>query len=332
MNSNLASINNRKLIGGSTDNLMCISPLKHKWANEFWEVMSANTWFPAEVDMSRDIKQYRSEEITDAERGAFDKALAFLSNLDGIQFNNLAKNIGKYITSPEVSMCIGRQVFEEANHVRAYSLTIEAIAMNPMDIYGLYSTDSILAKKNDYITRQSDILGDDYSPRNFALAVVANIILEGIYFYSGFLTFYTLARSGKMLGSADQIRFIQRDEVVHLNLFVKMFQTLQVENPEIFDDNFYNDVRVLFDEGVKLEATWGKHIIKDGVLGLTDAIVDDYIRYLADERMKMIGMQPMYNVKNPVEWVTEFSNINNMESNFFEAKVLSYSVGGALEW
>lgn len=329
---NSLNINDRRLIDGPQSKLMCVSPIKHTWADDVWKVMCANSWFPAEVDMSRDIKQYRSGIMTDAQKGMFDKALAFLSNLDGIQFNNLTFNIGRYITSPEVSMCISRQSFEEANHVRAYATMIEAIAADPHYIYGMFATDGVLAKKNDYIMRQSEILGEDYSPRNFALAVVANIILEGIYFYSGFLAFYTLARSGMMLGSADQIRFIQRDELVHLSLFVKMFETLKVENPDIFDENFNNDVYKLFNEAVELETTWGKYLIKGGVLGLTDDIIDDYIRHLADDRLALIGLAPMYNVQNPVSWVEGFSSINGEEANFFESKVKSYSVGGSLEW
>ena len=323
-------INKRRLIDGPIDKLMCVSPLKHTWAREVWKVMCANSWFPAEIDLSRDVKQYRT--LTDSEKWAYDKGLAFLSNLDGIQLNNLTGNIGRYITSPEVNMCITRQAFEEANHVDSYATMIEAISANPHDIYMMFARDGVLSKKNDYIMRQSEILGEEYTPRNFALAVVANIILEGIYFYSGFLTFYTLANSGKMLGSADMIRFIQRDELVHLSLFVRMFETLRVENPEIFDESFFEAVNVLFKEAVELEASWGKYLIKGGILGLTDTIIDGYMQWLADERLKLMGLPKIYGTKNPVEWVVEFSNINGEESNFFESKVKSYSAGGALAW
>lgn len=326
------AVNNRRLIGGVEDKLMCMSPLKHPWALEIYDVMIANTWHPTEVDMGRDIKQYRGNDLTDGERGAYDKALAFLSNLDGIQFNNLADNIGRYITSPEAKLCIARQVWEEGNHVMSYLKMVDAISARPQEIYTMFARDGILAKKNDYITRQSELLGNEYSPRNFALAVVSNIILEGIYFYSGFLTFYTLARSGKMLNSADMIRFIQRDEVVHLNLFVHFFNTLRKENPEIFNAQFEADVRRLFKEAKDLEATWGKYIIKGGVLGLTDTIVDGYLESLVDKRIGMIGYSPVYGTKNPVEWVEKFSDINNEEANFFESKVKAYSTGGALKW
>lgn len=327
------NINDRRLIGGPTNNLMMISPLKHAWARDIWKVMLANTWFPEDVDLSRDIKQYRSNELTDGERLGYDRALAFLSNLDGIQFNNLTNNIGRYITSPEASMCISRQSWEEALHVDSYSVVIEAVTDNPRRIYEMYETDDVLAAKNEYILRQSEILGTDYSPRNFALAVIANLLLEGVYFYNGFLFFYTLASGGKMLGTADMIRYINRDEGgTHLNLFVFFLKTLQIENPEIFDEQFWRDADELTDIAVELEATWGIHMIEKGVLGLTDTIMRAYPKHRANCIYSMIGRTPRYDVKDPVPWVVKFSQPNQSEANFFESKPTDYQVGGTLNW
>jgi ribonucleoside-diphosphate reductase beta chain len=322
-------VNKRRLIEGPHSDLMAVSPLKHAWARDVWKVMLANTWMAQEIDLSRDVKQYK--ELTDAERLMYDRDLAFLSNLDGIQFNNLTLNIGSHITSPEVSMCISRQSWEEANHVDAYSTMIEAVSLNPMELYTMFARDNVLADKNEYIMKQSAILSNEYSAENFALAVVANIILEGVYFYSGFLGFYTLAKMGKMLGSTDMIRLIQRDEEVHLHLFVQMFKTLQIERPELFTSAFYEKTAVLFDEAAKLETRWGSYIIEGGVLGLTESIIKQYIQYLVDKRLALIGLPALYQVKNPVPWVEKFATVNGVEQNFFEAKVSSYSLG-TLAW
>lgn len=328
-----ARVNARRLICGPSDELMAVTPLKHKWAWEVLDVMEANTWYPQEIDLSRDVKDYKMK-LTDGERRMYDKALAFLSNLDGIQFNNLTLNIGRHITSPEVSMCISRQAWEEAVHVKSYSAMIEAVALDPMEVYMAFEKDKMLAKKNEYILAQSRILKDDFTPRNFALAVVANVALEGIYFMSGFLSFFVLARNGKMLGSADMIRLIRRDEVgTHLELFLNMYRTLQEENPEIFDAQFYEDARQIIRNAVGLETEWGKYIISDGVLGLTDGIIEDYLKFLGNDRAALLGLGELYpNVKNPVAWVDEFAETNNNEANFFETKVTSYQVGGTLEW
>lgn len=327
-------VNSRRLIGGEPDKLMCVSPLKHKWAFDIIDVMEANTWFPQKIDLSGDVLCYRFQ-LTDAERRMYDKALAFLSNLDGMQFQNLTVNLGKYITSPEVQGAVQRQAWEEFVHVRSYAKLIEAVSLDPMKVYMTFQEDPILAEKNDLILRQAELIGHDYSPRNFAMAVINNICLEGIYFFSGFLSFYVLGKNGKMTGSADMIRYIQRDEQgTHLVLFLHMLRTLQEENPEIFDAQFWLDARELMKSAVELEAAWGKHIISGGVLGMSDRIVDDYMKHLGNKRAIEMGMEELYpGVKNPVPWVESFAGIGKkkVEKNFFEGKVTDYSKG-QVEW
>ena len=324
-------INARRLIGGPTDRLMCVYPLKHPWAWESLDLMEANTWFPKSIPMGDDKVCYRTR-LDQAERDMYDSSLAFLSNLDGIQFDNLITNIGTHITSPEVSMVISRQAYEEANHVRAYATMIESVCENPHRIYGMYQDVPKLAAKNKFIMAQSDSLKGEFTPKKFALAVIGNIALEGIYFYSGFLNFYVLAKNGKMLKSADQIKYIQRDEETHLAFFVHMFHTLQQEHPEIFDAEFFKEAEAILRAAVELEIGWGCYNIRGGVLGLTDAIIDARIKWLANERVAMLGWAPLYpGVKNPTPWVEKFSAINGVETNFFEGKPTDYSASG-LEW
>lgn len=331
--SYIERVNRRRLIGGETDKLMAISPMKHKWAREFWQLMNANTWFPAEIKMNPDVMDYKFV-LNEAERETYDMALAFVSNLDGFQFNNLMDNIGKYITSPEVKMVISRQTFEEANHVDAYALMIEAISLDPMEVYMTFERDGVLAAKNEYISRLSEQLGEDFSPTNFALAVIANIILEGVYFYSAFLVFYNFARHGKMKASAAQIRLINKDEVCHMHFFLAMLKCLQEENPEVFTDDFWTIARGMFIEAAGLEIEWGKHIARKGVLGYTPQIIEAYVQWLVNQRMAMVGLAPAFpGVQNPCEWVDDFASVNGAEENFFEDKVTNYAVGGGgLNW
>lgn len=325
-------INNRRLIEGPADRLMCVNPLKHKWAWEMMDSMENNQWSPKSIGMGDDILCYR-EKLDDAERQMYDRSLAFLSNLDGIQFNNLITNIGAHITSPEVSMVLARQAYEEANHVRAYATMTEAVSMNPLAIYGMYQSDEILARKNEFIMAQSDDLAGGFTAAKFALAIIGNICLEGIYFYSGFLNFYVLAKNGKMLKSADQIKYIQRDEETHLEFFIHMWNTLQQERPELFTPELYAKAERLIRSAVELEISWGKYTISGGVLGLTDTIVTNRIQFLANERVHRLGWEPLYpGVKNPTPWVEKFSAVNGVETNFFEGKPTDYQAGGGLEW
>jgi len=325
-------VNKRRLIEGPTNDLMMVSPVKHRFARELLEKMQENTWSQHEVDLSEDAKLFPSQKLLDSERECYTDALAFLSNLDGIQINNLTKNIGKHITSPEVYQCIIRQGWEEALHVEAYSQMIETMpGLDPVEVYNRFETDAVLAEKNEYIMRSHKQLADEYTPYNFALAIIANIALEGIYFYSGFLVFYTLARMGKMKESAKMIKFIQRDEMTHLDLFVNMHHTLKKERPELYTEQFYEDAKSVLQGATELEISWGKHIIRYGVMGLTDEIIERFVKHLCDRRTEQLEIPNYYNVENPVPWFDEFAAISKTEENFFEGKVSAYEIG-ALEW
>jgi len=325
------NVNDRRLIEGPTNDLMQIRPVKHGWAMDDLQRMKDNTWDEREVDLSEDAKQYATGMLSDGNLTAYKKALAFLSNLDGIQFNNLTMNIGRHITSPEASMCVSRQAWEEAQHVLSYGQMIESIGFDPEEIYWMFEEDPILAEKNRYIMSSSQILGKGFTPENFVKAVAANIALEGIYFYSGFLTFYVLERQGLMRGSAKMIKLIQRDEVGHLNFFVNMWHTLRQERPELFTEQLMKDVMTIMTDAVEHERVWAKYIIGEGVLGLTEVITDDFMGVLGNKRLASMGLEQKYKVRDLVSWFDDASRVNGTDENSFETKVSAYATG-ALEW
>lgn len=331
-NSLIEKINKRQLICGEPDRVMCISPLKHQWAMDAFKRFRENDWYPESIGMGDDVICYRNK-LDQAERDMYDRSLAFLSNLDAFQFENLTTNISAHVTSPEVSMAFSRQAYEEANHVMAYSLMAEAICANPLNIYAMYETNPTLAAKNQLVLDQNAALAGGFTPERFALAIVSNICLEGIYFYSGFFNFYLLAKNGKMLKSADQIKYINRDEEAHLGFFVDMYHCLKAERPEIFTAAFYETARAMVRAAVELESAWGKYTINGGVLGATADIVEQRIKWLANTRVERLGWAPLYpGVTNPTPWVEKISAINGVETNFFEGKPTDYRAGGALDF
>jgi len=319
------SVNDRKVFGGNPTGIFELNNIKYQWAYNLWEMMLNNTWFPKEVDMTRDINDYKN--ITTDEKAAYDKALSQLIFMDSLQTNNLIDNVNPYVTSPEINLILVRQSFEEALHSQSYAVMVDSISTNSEEIYDLWRTDMMLKTKNDAIFRTYDQLSTNPTETNFVKACFANQILEGIYFYSGFAYIYTLARSGKMLGSAQMIRFIQRDEVTHLVLFQNLINTLRKERPDLFTDKLKEEVVAMFEEAVKLESDWGKYITQGQILGLTDDIVDQYIKYLADERLNAVGFDKIYNVTNPIKWVDDFAKFNDQKTNFFEGTVTNYSKG-----
>jgi len=315
----------RKIFGGNPTGIFELNDIKYQWAYNLWEVMLNNTWFPKEVDMTRDVSDYK--QLTDAEKTAYDKVLAQLIFMDSLQTNNLIDNINPFITSPEINLILVRQAFEEALHAQSYAVMVDSISTNSAEIYELWRRDMMLKHKNDAIAAVYEELGVNPTDQNIVKAMFANQILEGIYFYSGFTYIYTLARSGKMLGSADMIRFIQRDEVTHLVLFQNMINSTRKERPDLFTKELMDEVYEMFRQAVKLESEWGKYITGGQILGLTNDIIEQYIQYLADERLKAVGLEKIYNVEHPIKWVDQFSKFNDQKANFFESKNTNYSIG-----
>ena len=287
--------------------------------------MLNNTWFPKEVDMTTDARDYGL--LTVEEKNAYDKALSQLIFMDSLQTNNVIDNVNPYITSPEINLILVRQSFEEALHSQSYAVMVDSISTNSAEIYDLWRKDMMLKHKNDAIAAVYDELTKNPTEHNLLKSFFANQILEGIYFYSGFAYIYTLARSGKMLGSAQMIRFIQRDEVTHLLIYQNMINTLRKERPDLFTDILLGEVKEMFINAVELETKWGHYITQGQILGLTNDILTQYIQFLADERLNAVGMEKMFNVPNPIKWVDDFAKFNDQKTNFFEGTVTNYSKG-----
>jgi len=337
--SNAEVINNRRVINGEDDGLMQVSPLKHPFADEIFKTQLKNNWVPQEVNLQEDIEQWKKPNfLSENERRVYKRSLSFISNLDGIQTANLTTNIINQITSPEIILTIVRQAFEEALHVHSYATMIEALGFDPDEIYGMYKTDKELYTKNQYVLAAINKIGDPTfqtgtfeNDQLFLEACVGNVILEGIYFYSAFLNFYILRRNNKMPGSAQMIQFINRDEDMHLKLFINVVNTIKKEQPELWTKNFQELIIKNIEGAVEHELAWGLSCIQDGILGLNKDNLTNYLHFVGDLRLKALGLPKKWNAENPFPWLDEFTQGNMTESNFFESTVKEYSTG-SLEW
>lgn len=320
------NLNDRRVFGGNPHGILNFTKAKYQWALKLWDIMEANTWFPKEVDTTDDVRDY-AFNLTPAEKRMYELVWSQLISMDSFQTNNLADNINPYITAPEINAILARQAYEEANHSKSYAVMVEAICDNTDEIYEMEKHDPILKKKNDYISSLYEELAGSVTETKLVLAMVANQILEGVYFYSGFTAIYALARAGKMLGSAQMIRFIQRDEITHLLIFQNMINSVKKERPDIFTAEVISKIYEMFEKAGELEIEWGKYITQNQIMGFTDDIITDYIHYLVDQRLTAIGLNKKYDAKHPIKWVDDFSKFNDQKSNFFESKVTNYSKG-----
>lgn len=329
----LGSRGTERMIGGNTTNLREWNRIKYDWANIIYRTMLNNFWIPEEISLVEDAKQF--SYLTSGERNAFDKIISFLNFLDSVQCENLP-NISRYITAPEVASLLNIQAFQEEIHAQSYSYILDTVT-NPITrdkIYDEWRTDEILLKRNRFIADIYQNFAEDPSLINFIRTVMANYILEGIYFYSGFSFFYTLARQGKMTATSTIFKYINRDEVSHLVLFQNIIRELMKENTEIFTKNLKEELREMVRIGTLNEIEWGQYVTAGEILGINDELIEKYIKYLSNLRLKAIGLEVLFDGidKNPMEWIENFSNINATKTDFFEAKVVNYTKAAAFDF
>ena len=324
----------RRMIGGNTTNLNDFNNMKYSWVSDWYRQAMNNFWIPEEINLSQDFKDY--PRLDKAERTAYDKILSFLVFLDSVQSNNLPA-VSEYITANEVNLCLHIQAFQECIHSQSYSYMLDTICSpeERNDILYQWKTDEHLLNRNKFI---GDCYNEFHEKRDkFSLmkTLIANFILEGIYFYSGFMFFYNLSRNGKMSGSAQEIRYINRDENTHLWLFRSIILELKKEEPDMFTPEKIKVYEDMMREGVKQEIAWGQYVIGNDVQGLNAQMVSDYIQYLGNLRWSGLGFGFLYeeNQKEPenMKWVSQYSNANMVKTDFFEARSTAYAKSTALE-
>ena len=323
----------RRMIGGNTTNLNDFNNMRYAWVSDWYRQAMNNFWIPEEINLAQDTKDYPN--LSAAERTAYDKILSFLVFLDSIQTANLP-NIGEYVTANEVNLCLSIQAFQECVHSQSYSYMLDSICspVERNDILYQWKTDEHLLRRNTFIGDLYNEFQQHKDAFTLLKVMTANYILEGIYFYSGFMFFYNLARNGKMPGSAQEIRYINRDENTHLWLFRNILLELQKEEPELFSPENVQVLKEMLEEGVRQEIAWGHYVIGDAIPGLTKQMVTDYIRYLGNLRWTGLGFGPLFedNQTEPasMSWVSQYSNANMVKTDFFEAKSTAYAKSTAL--
>ena len=336
--TNAELINKRRVINGEDDGLMQVSPLKHPWARDIFKNMQRNNWVAEEVPFQKDKEQWENGDLTEQEKKTFLRALAFASNLDGLLVNSLSEIIKPHITSPEVSLAIARQIYEECLHVDSYSVMIEAVGLEPEEVYGLYRRDKHLFYKNKKVWENMfKIKIDGFNTKSdenaklFLESCTTNLIFEGIFFFSAFLVFFNFGRHNKMPGSKEMIQFINRDEDLHVKLFVNIINEIKKENPHLWTQEVQDIMAKNIIDAVEMEIDWGISCIGEGILGLTPQTITEYIQFIGDIRLQQIGLPKHFNSTNPYPWLDEFTQGSMIEVNFFEGTVREYQTG-TLEW
>ncbi|MGX8883271.1 ribonucleotide-diphosphate reductase subunit beta [Methylovorus sp. SPW-M1] len=330
----------KRVINGQTD-VNQLVPFKYHWAWDKYLAGCANHWMPQEISMSRDIAQWKdSSALTEDERLIVKRNLGFFTTADSLAANNIVLGTYRHITAPECRQYLLRQAFEEAIHTHAYQYIVESLGLDESEIFNAYQEVSSIRDKDDFLIPFINTLTDPEFKTGTTQAdqqllrslIVFACIMEGLFFYVGFVQILALGRQNKMQGAAEQYQYILRDESMHCNFGIDLINTLKLENPHLWTPEFREEIKRLMQQAVELEYRYAEDTMPRGVLGLNAAMFKEYLRFIANRRMQQIGIDALYpGASNPFPWMSEMMDLKK-EKNFFETRVTEYQTGGALSW
>ncbi|CUT16996.1 ribonucleotide-diphosphate reductase subunit beta [Candidatus Ichthyocystis hellenicum] len=330
----------KRIINGKTD-VNQLVPFKYKWAWNKYQSACANHWMPNEISMARDIMLWKSPDgLTDDERRIVERNLGFFVTADSLAANNIVLGTYRHITAPECRQFLLRQAFEEAIHTHAYQYIVESLGLDESQIFNAYHEIPSIRDKDEFLIPFIDVLTDphfktgsfDSDQSLLKSLVVFACIMEGLFFYVGFVQILALGRQNKMTGAAEQYQYILRDESMHCNFGIDLINQIKIENPELWTPTFQNELYELMIEAVELEHSYAVDTMPRGVLGLNSDMFSSYLRFIANRRLAQIGLEPLFSgQENPFPWMSEMIDLKK-EKNFFETRVTEYQSGGTLSW
>jgi len=333
-------VEDKRIINGGTD-VNQLVPFKYKWAWEKYLAGCANHWMPQEINMSRDIALWKDPNgLTEDERRVVKRNLGFFVTADSLAANNIVLGTYRHITAPECRQYLLRQAFEEAIHTHAYQYIVESLGLDEGEIFNAYHEVASIRDKDEFLIPFIDTLTDpdfqtgtlEADQRLLKSLIVFSCIMEGLFFYVGFVQILALGRQNKMTGAAEQYQYILRDESMHCNFGIDLVNTIKLENPHLWTPEFRAELQALFTKAVDLEYRYAEDTMPRGVLGLNASMFKGYLRYIANRRCQQIGLDPVFGAEeNPFPWMAEMVDLKK-ERNFFETRVIEYQTGGALSW
>lgn len=329
----------KRLINCKQVDVNQLMPLKYHWAWEHYLNGCANHWMPTEVPMQRDIELWQSNRLSADERQVIMRNLGFFSTAESLVGNNIVLAIFKHVTNPEARQYLLRQAFEEAIHTHTFHYIVESLALDPREVFNMYHEVTSIHDKDAFEMKLTEAIMDP----NFTTETVEGaqtflknligfyVIMEGIFFYSGFAMILSFGRQNRMTGIAEQFQYILRDESVHLNFGIDLINGIKAENPELWTEALKSEIQDMIDEAVELEIAYAQDCLPRGILGLNASLFREYVQYIADRRLERIGMKKKFHSRNPFPWMSESMDLQK-ESNFFEKKVTDYQSSSVLEW
>jgi len=320
------------LIGKASPEDMNLHPLNYQWAYDLYNQAVRNTWFPHEIALKEDLDDW--EKMTDDEKHAVKFLMAFFNPAELIVNRSIALGIYPYLKSPECHLYLAKQMWEEANHCVGFEYVLETFPFFDREkLFNLHlDVPSMVAKEkyiNKYMKRMTEEtlnIETSEGKKDFVRNLVAtNIVMEGIWFYSGFMVALSFRQRNVLRNFGSMINWVLRDESLHLKFGINLIHNILEENPELLTKEFAREIRDIVIEGVNLEVDYNKDLFPNGILGLNADYVNQYVQYVADRRLEELGLPKYFNVTNPAKWMSAATDVFELV-NFFESQNTSYEV------
>tara|TARA_R100000808_G_C2152471_1_gene161943 strand:+ start:4501 stop:5511 length:1011 start_codon:yes stop_codon:yes gene_type:complete len=328
-----------QLLGEEIAGVNQILPHKHKFAWDLFIKGTANTWSPAEINMSTDIDQWKGEDLTPDEKLLVKRCLGFFAGTESLVGNNLLLSVNRWVTDPECRQYILRQAYEESLHNWTIVTCCDSFRLKVSEVYEAHmNVPSIRDKDNFLMEITTNVNRPDFNTktiegkREFLRNLISYYtICEGTFFFSGFAMLLALGRQNKLPGLSDQIRYTLRDESLHIEFGAYLINTIKEQYPSVWTKKFEQETVDHIKKAVQLEIQYAHDVLPRGILGLNAEMFIDYMHYIGNRRLEGIGIEHRFeNDHNPFPWLAEVIDTGAM-TNFFERKVKDYQNSGMLE-
>lgn len=314
------------IVNGQSSNILNWDDVRFSWAYPKYKKMLGNFWTPFEINMSTDVKQFPT--LTAEEQDSFLKIIGLLALLDSIQ-TDFAGKVADYLTDSSLNALMIILAQQEVIHNHSYSYILSSIV--PKNIqdqtFDFWRTVPVLQERNDFVIKGYEAFAEQPNVENMLRAIIYDVILEGLFFYSGFAYFYHLARKQKMVATSTMINYINRDEQLHVDLFVKIYKELLEEYPQYQTAEWESEVQSIFKEATALEVAWAKEVIGDKIDGLDCEDVEAYVHFYANVRCNQLGHERPFEGyrKNPLKWIKAYEEVDLGKTDFFEQRSRQYT-------
>ena len=318
--------------------------LKYRQFEKLTERQLGFFWQPQEIDILRDAKDFK--DLNEHEKHIFTSNLKRQILLDSVQGRAPTAAFGPICSLPELETWFTTWTFSETIHSRSYTHIIRNIYSNPSKIFDeMLDIAEIVDCAGDISKYYDDLIWWNNLPKNqyesdtkykhkkaLWMALMSVNILEGIRFYVSFACSWAFAEVKKMEGNAKIIKFIARDENLHLAGTQSLLKLLPKDDEDfipIAEDTKADCVK-LFVDAVDQEKAWAKYLFKDGsMIGLNEQLLCEYIEWIAHKRMTAVGLPcPYKNTSNPLPWTQKWIAGGDVQVAPQEVELSSYISGG----